>query len=72
MNAVLARNFTKGKVLYYAGTWAGVSDFTETLFPVIDLQGSYRRVHYDGTMGEVITEIQLFGSEGAILWKVPD
>lgn len=66
---VLARNYTKGLVLFRT-SFIGSSDaFMASTSEPIDLLGTYRRVQPDGTLSEPITSIVLQGYEGAILVK---
>jgi uncharacterized repeat protein (TIGR01451 family) len=66
--SILARKYTKGlvlvKVVWSSYTSADVGDGSLTTH---DLPGTYRRVNWDGTLGEPITQISLRGMEGAIL-----
>lgn len=70
-DAVYARNYTKGIVLYrtlaqYSGLWSGYENGNPV---TVQLPGVYRRVNYDGTLGPPVTEVQIRGFEGIILVK---
>ncbi|WP_461535701.1 hypothetical protein [Spongorhabdus nitratireducens] len=66
-DAVLARNYTKGLVLYRTDFLGNSAAFFETSSGAIPLPQPYRRVLPDGTLGPVINSIELSGYEGAIL-----
>lgn len=67
--AVLARDFTKGKVLFYTHFNRGDAEHLQKTSPVINLGGLYHRVNFDGSLSEPISEISLQGYEAAILLK---
>lgn len=64
--AVLARRFTKGLVLYRTNQWGSSSQYANTTSAPIDLGGSYRRVHFNGSLSSPVTSVTLSGYEGAI------
>lgn len=66
---VLARNYTKGLVLYRTDFFGRSADFMATTSELLTLPGTYRRVKNDGRLGEPINTIRLQGYEGAILVK---
>lgn len=74
--AVLARQYTKGLVLYRA-TAAHITNNNqlrqyvspESAITVQLPGGPYRRVNYDGTLGPPVNEIQIRGYEGIVLVK---
>lgn len=73
-DAVYAREYTKGLVLYrtlaqYSGLWNGYENGNPVTVP---LPGTYRKVNYDGTLGPPVTEIEIRGFEGIILVKAAE
>ncbi|GIV19477.1 MAG: hypothetical protein KatS3mg023_1228 [Armatimonadota bacterium] len=64
---VFARKYTKGLVLLKMTSKYEVSDTGDGSATTHPLPGVYRRVRWDGTLSEPITEITLRGMEGAIL-----
>jgi len=69
-DTILARKYTKGLVLYRCPYFrpSGSSFVAYVNNEVtVPLDGVYRRVNYDGTLGPPITEITLRGYESAIL-----
>jgi hypothetical protein len=69
-SAILARQYQKGLVLYNTQFDSGHMEFMLSLSEEVGLPGWYRRVNADGSLGEPINNIQLFGYEGAILLSV--
>ena len=67
--AILARNYSKGLVLYRTDFLGNNAEFFDTSSGVIQLPGEYRRVLPDGSLGEVRNTVNLSGYEGAILVK---
>ena len=73
--AVLAREYTKGLVLYRApaGPFPGNMTRQQYVAPqnaiTVQLPDVYRRVNYDGTLGPPVTEISIQGYEGIVLVK---
>jgi len=73
--AVLAREYTKGLVLYRAPagplpTGMNRIQYTSTENAItVRLPGTYKRINYDGTLGQPINEISIRGYEGIILVK---
>lgn len=68
--AVLAREYTKGLVLFRTDFFGHNETFQQSFSQEILLPGAYRRVNYDGSLGPVITSIVLAGYEGAVLVRV--
>ncbi|GIV17798.1 MAG: hypothetical protein KatS3mg022_3233 [Armatimonadota bacterium] len=70
-DAVYARNYTKGIVLYRTlAQYSGLRSGYDGGNPVtVQLPDTYRRVNYDGTLGPPVTEVQIRGFEGIILVK---
>lgn len=66
---VLARDFTKGKVLFFTTFNKGDALHLSQTSPPIDLGGLYHRVNFDGTLSDPISQISLQGYEAAILVK---
>lgn len=69
---VLARNYTKGLVLYRTDFFGGNIDFMQSSSEALDLGGLYHRVNTDGTLAPASSNITLEGYEGAILVKAED
>ncbi|MCS6956165.1 MAG: hypothetical protein NZM44_07415, partial [Candidatus Calescibacterium sp.] len=75
--SVLAREYTKGLVIYRApfASWLFPANMTRLDYIsssnalTVTLPGLYRKVNYDGTLGPVTDKITLRGFEGAILVK---
>ncbi len=67
--AILARNYTNGLVLYRTDFLGNDAEFFETSSGVVQLPGAYRRVLPGGSLGDVSNIITLSGYEGAILVK---
>jgi hypothetical protein len=73
-DAVYAREYTKGLVLYralaqYSGLWSGYENGNPV---TVQLPGVYRKVNYDGTLSEPITQVEIRGYEGVILVKAAE
>lgn len=64
---VFARQYTKGLVLLKMTSKYDLADTGDASATTHPLPGVYRRVNWDGTLSEPITEITLRGMEGAIL-----
>jgi len=64
---IFARKYTKGLVLLKMTSKYDALDTGDASATTHPLPGVYRRVNWDGTLGEPITEITLRGMEGAIL-----
>jgi uncharacterized repeat protein (TIGR01451 family) len=64
---IFARKYTKGLVLLKMTSKYNALDTGDASATTHPLPGVYRRVNWDGTLGEPITEITLRGMEGAIL-----
>ena len=69
LNAVLAREYTKGLVMYRTDVYGGSLSFLQSsvtfTLPVAD-GISFRRVYYNGSLGPIATSVTLNGYEGAI------
>jgi len=76
--AVLAREYTKGLVLYRARAFTPTSSAGRVSYMApenamtVQLPGLYRRVNYDGTLGPPVTEISIRGFEGIVLVKASE
>ncbi|GIV18158.1 MAG: hypothetical protein KatS3mg022_3593 [Armatimonadota bacterium] len=73
-DAVLARMYTKGLVLYRCA-WTIPSNVLQYATSTVRVSlpgGPYRKVNYDGTLGPPITEIDVRGFEGVVLVKVAE
>ncbi len=68
--AVLARNYTNGLVLYRTNFLGHNAEFQNTLSVNIILPGIYRRILYDGSLSDPLSSIRISGYEGVILQKV--
>ena len=66
---VLARNYTKGLILYRTDFFGSSNEFMQSSSEELVLPSIYRRVNIDGTLSEPITTLVLEGYEGAILLK---
>ncbi len=64
---IFARKYTKGLVLLKMTSRTDLQDTGDASATTHPLPGVYRRVNWDGTLGEPITQITLRGMEGAIL-----
>ncbi len=64
---VFARKYTKGLVLLKMTSNYESADVGDTSATTHTLPGVYRRVNWDGTLSEPITQITLKGMEGAVL-----
>lgn len=64
---VFARQYTKGLVLLKMTSRYDLADISDASATTHRLPGVYRRVHWDGTLSDPMTEITLRGMEGAIL-----
>ena len=67
---IMARDYEKGLVLFRTEFYGQREEFVSSSSGSVHLPGWYRRVGYDGSLGEPINTITLFGYEGAILVKV--
>ena len=64
--AVVARKYKRGLVVYRA-YWHGANQaFEPTVSTAVDLGGEYRRVRYDGSLSDVVSSVVLRGYEGAV------
>ncbi len=79
VEAVVAREYTKGLVLYrapvYLLSYLGMTDaqyISDQNAITVPLPGMYRRVNYDGTLGPPITQVTIRGFEGIILKKADE
>jgi len=66
---IFARDFTKAKVFTKPTVRWGAFRDDNTYSESIDLEGNYKLVNYDGSLGSTVTSIALRNQEGAILLK---
>ncbi|MFB9217159.1 hypothetical protein [Vibrio sinaloensis] len=64
---VLARDFTKGKVLYRTDFFGKSSDFYHSEKVTIPLDPAMRPVDENGNIGEYVDQVQIGGYQGVIL-----
>ncbi|MEZ8740196.1 hypothetical protein L4D00_03105 [Photobacterium swingsii] len=69
-HGVIARQYSKGLVVYRAMNEPNNPAFMQTEPLRVSLPGDYRRVMPNGTLGEPMRYIELGGYEGAVLKKV--
>ena len=65
--AVIARQYQQGLILYYTDRQGKNKTFSEQAAATVELPGQYRRLNADGSLGKVINEITLTGYQGVIL-----
>ncbi|WP_152558506.1 hypothetical protein [Endozoicomonas numazuensis] len=66
---ILAREYSKGLVLYRTDFFGHNAEFQQSYSSVVQLPGLYRRVYFDGRLGEPVSSISMAGYEGAVLLK---
>lgn len=72
LEAVLARTYTKGMVVYRTDMFGASRDFMTTRRVRVELPGRYRRLHRNGRrLGKCSSSLTLRGYEGAILVADP-
>ncbi len=69
--AVIARQYQQGLILYYTDLEGKNKQFSEQAKVTLNLPGYYRRLNTDGTLSEVINKITLTGYQGIILIPEP-
>jgi hypothetical protein len=65
--AVIARQYQQGLILYYTDRHGKNKKFSEQASTTIDLPGPYRMLNADGSLGQVMNKITLTGYQGVIL-----
>lgn len=69
--AVIARRYQQGLILYYTDQDGKNKQFSEQANITLKLPGRYRRLNADGSLSKVITKITLTGYQGVILIPEP-
>ncbi|MEJ5250299.1 MAG: hypothetical protein WHX60_00295 [Armatimonadota bacterium] len=68
-DAVYARNYTKGLILYrLAHMYSGIQNYSQSRVSV-PLPGTYRVLNFDGTLGPPVNQVEMYGGQGLILVK---
>lgn len=65
--AVIARQYQQGLILYYTDRHGKNKKFSEQASTTVDLPGPYRRLNANGSLGQVMNKITLTGYQGVIL-----
>jgi hypothetical protein len=65
--AVIARQYQQGLILYYTDLHGKNKTFSEQASTTVDLPGPYRMLNADGSLGQVMNKITLTGYQGVIL-----
>ena len=69
--AVIARQYQQGLILYYTDRKGKNKQFSERASVTLELPGRYRRLNANGSLSDVITTITLTGYQGIILVPEP-
>jgi len=69
--AVIARQYQQGLILYYTDREGKNKQFSEQASVTLALPGRYRRLNANGSLSDVITTITLTGYQGIILVPEP-
>lgn len=65
--AVIARRYQQGLILYYTDHHGKNKTFSEQATTTVKLPGQYRMLNADGSLGQVIDNLTLTGYQGVIL-----